>query len=187
MTIAHDHIFYGIIPARLKGPTMKKSKPGRGRPQKYGRPSKAVTVSLPHDVLARLKARDADLGRAIVALVDRDRTRPRAVGPAEVTAYGRLAVIIVSPARVLKRLPGVQLVPVGNGRALISLDQPNSVPRLELDMRDALEASDINQAERQALEAIAEILRHARHTPGVSLRERSIIVLEAKRQHRERR
>ncbi len=167
---------------------MKPLKQGRGRPPKYGRPSHAITVSLPEDVLARLKALDVDLGRAIVTLVDRQATsRPRAVGPAEVATYGNHAVIIVSPAKALKRLPGVQLVPAGNGRALISLDQPSSIPRLELDMRDALDAADISDVERQTLEAIAEILRHARHSPGVSLKERTIIVLESKRQHKERR
>src|SRR3954469_5331852 len=105
----------------------------RGRPQKYGRPSHAVTVSLPEDVLARLKHLDADLGRAIVTLVERTATTARAtpVRPAELAIYGRHAVIIVNPAKALKRLPGVQLVPAGNGRALISLEHPHSIPTLE--------------------------------------------------------
>jgi hypothetical protein len=166
---------------------MKDLKSGRGRPQKYGRPSHAVTVSLPEDVLARLKALDVDLGRAIVTLVDRQvASRPHAVSPAELATYGKHAVIIVNPAKALKRLPGVQLVPAGNGRALISLDHPNSIPRLELDMRDALDAAEIGDGERATLEAIAEILRHARHSPDLSLTERSIIVFESKRRPRRR-
>ena len=162
---------------------MKTPKSGPGRPQKYGRPSHAVTVSLPEDVLARLRSVDADLGRAIVALVERD-TKPRAAisASAELTSYGNHAVIVVDQANVLKRLPGVQLVPTGNGRALISLDQPNSISKLELNVRDAID-SDITMKERKTLEAIADILRHARSSPGITLQERSIIVLEARRQH----
>jgi hypothetical protein len=162
---------------------MKTPKSGPGRPQKYGRPSHAVTVSLPEDVLARLRSVDADLGRAIVALVERD-TKPRAAisASAELASYGNHAVIVVDQANVLKRLPGVQLVPTGNGRALISLDQPNSISKLELNVRDAID-SDITMKERKTLEAIADILRHARSSPGITLQERSIIVLEARRQH----
>lgn len=164
---------------------MKTLKHGPGRPHKYGRPSHAVTVTLPEDVIERLRALDLDLGRAIVALVERRETkRPRAVRPAELSKYGNHAVIIVNPANALKRLPGVQLVPAGNGRALISLAAPNSIPRLELGVRDALEAADLATAERETLEAIADILRHARQSNDVSLQERSIIVLEAKRRHR---
>jgi hypothetical protein len=145
-----------------------------------------VTVTLPEDVLARLRGRDADLGRAIVTLVERQRKPPRSriTRPAELAAYGNHAVILVHPGRALKRLPGVQLVPVGNGRALISLEHANSIPRLELDVRDAIQASDITDWERQTLEAIAEILQQARRSRSVSLKERSIIVLESKRQRR---
>ena len=162
---------------------MKTPRSGPGRPQKYGRPSHPVTVSLPEDVLARLRFLDADLGRAIVALVERE-TSPsaQAFAPAELTSYGNHAVIVVDQSKVLKRLPGVQLVPTGNGRALISLDQPNSIPRLELNVRDAID-TNISERERQTLEAIADILRHARSSPGITLQERSIIVLEARRQH----
>ena len=160
---------------------MKTPKSGPGRPQKYGRPTHAVTVSLPEDVLARLRSVDTDLGRAIVALVEKQTTpRAHAFAPAELTAYGNHAVIVVDQANVLKRLPGVQLVPTGNGRALISLDQPNSISKLELNVRDAID-SDVTTKERQTLEAIADILRHARSSPGVTLQERSIIVLEARR------
>ena len=162
---------------------MKHVKSRSGRPQKYGRPSHAITVTLPNDIFDSLRRVDLDVGRAIVALVERE-TTPRAHGfaPAELTSYGNHAVIVVDQAKVLKRLPGVQLVPAGNGRALISLDQPNSIPRLELNVRDAID-SDISTKERQTLEALAEILRHARSTPGITLQERSIIVLEARRQH----
>lgn len=164
---------------------MKAQKYGPGRPPKYGRPSHAVTVTLPDDVLARLRSVDGDLGRAIVTLAERKATsRIKAVSPAEIAAYGNHAVIIVNPANVLKRLRGVQLVPLGNGRALISLDRPNSVPQLELDLRDALDRHDVSAPERQTLEAIADILRQTRQSRSISLEERTIIVLESKRRRR---
>ena len=164
---------------------MHKLKHGPGRPSKYGRPSRAVTVTLPEDVLDGLEAIDADLGRAIVKLVERPGApRPRAALPAELAAYGNHAVIIVNPAKALKRLAGVQLIPVGNGRALISLARPHSIPELELAVRDAIEGGAMSARERHTLEAIVAILQRARRSRGVSLEERTIIVLATKRQRR---
>jgi hypothetical protein len=164
---------------------MLQVKHGPGRPSKYGRPSRAVTVTLPQDVLDGLGAVDADLGRAIVKLAERrGAVRARAALPAELAAYGNHAVIIVNPAKALKRLPGVQLIPVGSGRALISFSHPHSIPELELAVRDAIERGAMSARERRTLEAIAEILQRARRSPGVSVKERTIIVLESKRQRR---
>jgi hypothetical protein len=158
---------------------------GPGRPKKFGRPSRAVTLTLPDDVLDRLGRIDTDLGRAIVALAERARlSGPRVTRPAELASYGRRSVIVVTPGRALKHLDGVQLVPIGNGRALISLDRPHSVPQLELEIRDALEHDDVRQPERRTFEAIADILRHARLSERVDVEERTIIVLESKRQRR---
>jgi hypothetical protein len=166
---------------------MEMVKLGRGRPKKYGRESRAVTVTLPNDVIGRLQALDADVGRAIVGLVERKGPRRPRGRPAEISAYGSHAVIVVMPAKAIKRLPGVQLVPVGNGRALISLARPLSIPQLELAVRDAMEAADISQPERQALKAIGDILRQGRSSRMVSVEERTIIVLESKRRARRRR
>ena len=151
---------------------------------KYGRAARAVTLTLPEDVIERLSALDDDLGRAIVALAERHvsaaATARRGRQP-QITAFGNHAVIVVSPAKELRRLPGVQLVPIGNGRALISLAHGYSVPRLELDLRDATERSDTPAAERQTLTALAEILGQSRRSRHVTLEERTIIVLESKR------
>jgi hypothetical protein len=156
---------------------------GPGRPRKYGRPSRAVTVTLPEDVIARLQGIDADLGRAIVAIAEfRGPRRLQTIRPAELARYGNHAVIVVMPFRSLKRLRGVQLVPIGNGRALISLDDQRAIPQLELQLRDALEQADVSGAERKPLEALAEILREARRSERVTVKERTIIVLESKRQ-----
>ena len=106
------------------------------------------------------------------------------VCPTEIAAFGNHAVIIVNPAKELQRLPGVQLVPIGNGRALISLEPPYSVPQLELDLRDAIDRGDTTETERQTLVAIADILRQSRRSRRVTLEERTIIVLESKRQYR---
>jgi hypothetical protein len=162
---------------------MNLPKSGRGRPRKYGRQSRPITVTLPEDVIGRLTAVDADLGRAIVTLTERRGTqRVRAIRPAELTTYGNHAVIVVTPAKALKRLDGVQLVPIGNGRALISLEQPRSTADLELEVRDALEQAE--GVERQALAALADILRQARASKKVEIKERTIIVIAARRQRR---
>jgi hypothetical protein len=157
-------------------------KPGRGRPQKFGRRASSVTLTLPDDVLERLCAIDSDMGRAIVGLVEQvPRKLRRVPRPAEVASYGRRAVILVTPAAVLKRLPGVQLVPVANGRALIALDHPHSIPQLELNVREMLESRALRASERPVLEALATILRDARVSHRLTVVERSIIVFEARR------
>ncbi|HEX5216977.1 MAG TPA: hypothetical protein VFV98_16055 [Vicinamibacterales bacterium] len=157
-------------------------KAGPGRPRKFGRPSHAVTVTLPDDVVGRLHAVDDNLGNAIVRMVEtrggRGIAKRRA---AEVAAYGNHAVIVVTPVKALRRIAGVELVPVGNGRALISLDRGQSVSQLELDIRDAIAAADVSPRERSVLQEIADILRQTRGKHGPVLRERTIIVLEARR------
>jgi len=161
---------------------MLRMKPGRGRPRKFGRPAKAVTLTLPQDVIERLGAMNTDLGRAIVALVERapaskTGTRPRR--PAELATYGSHSVILVTPVRALSKLRGVQLVPVSDGRALIALERAHSIPQLELDLRDAVMRA-IGR-ERAVLESIAEILRDARLSHRLTVAERSIIVFEGRR------
>jgi hypothetical protein len=158
-----------------------------GRPQKFGRPSRALTVTLPQDVIARLQGIDADIGRAIVTVTEhRTPRRARAAVPAELTSYGDQAVIVVLPVKALGKLPGVQLVPVGKGRALIALDYSQSVADFELQLRDALEGNEIKNDERQTLEAIARILGQARRSPTVTVQARTIIVLESRRRSRAR-
>lgn len=154
------------------------SQQGRGRPTKYGRPARAVTVTLPEDTLARLSAIHADVGSAIVNLVDRKaHVRAAPIRPAEVTRYGNRAVILVTPGPTLKRLKGVQLVPVGDGRALISLAASTSISSLELQVRDALERLTPQSREREGLQSIADILRQSRGPRGFTSEARTIIVL----------
>jgi hypothetical protein len=169
----------------VKGANIKAGKHRPGRPPKFGRAARAVTVTLPEDVLSRLLGVDSDLGRAIVTISERA-TKPRAhrPRPAELAAYGSHAVILVNPARVLNQLPGVQLVPISNGRALISLDRDTSITKLELDLRDALERDGMNAVERGTVEAIGNILRQSRQSARVAIEERTIIVLESKRRRR---
>jgi len=157
---------------------------GRGRPRKYGRPSSAVTLTLPDDVLARLRSFDIDLGRAIVTLVERRPAVRKALQPAEISSFGNHGVIVVKPVKALERIPGVELVPIGNGRCLISLVPPHSIPQLELDIRDVIARGDASDPQYGTLEAIAEILRSARASGQTLPQERTIIVLESKKNRR---
>ena len=157
-----------------------------GRPQKFGRPSKALTVTLPQDVIERLQVVDSDIGRAIVAVTERrmPRRTKRSSSRAELASYGDRAVIVVLPVKALGKLEGVQLVPIGGGRALIALDEAKSISAFELQLRDALEHSSVKGDERDTMEAIASILGQARRSKQVTLEPRTIIVLESNRRRR---
>ncbi len=153
------------------------SSPRRGRPQKFGRPAHAVTVTLPEDTLAVLKSVDADVGLAIVRVVDQVKSRRRR--PAVTLArYGNHAVIVVTPVRALKRLPGIELVPIAGERAIIALTEPMTVAQFELRVQDALEMKGLHADERETLRHLTDILRDARRSGHTALTSRTIIVLE---------
>ena len=151
----------------------------RGRPRKFAGPSRAVTLTLPDHVIEALTAGDPDLGRAIVRLAAKGKKPP--ARPAELSHFGRHAVIVVSPTPTLEKRAGVELVPLPDGRALIAFPQSTTVADLELLLEDALEGSDLRRADRSIFESELEVIRDARRSADVSLVHRSIIVLETRR------
>jgi hypothetical protein len=161
-------------------PSTKSVAPRRGRPRKFTGPSRPVTLTLPLHVIAALSAVDADLSRAVVRVAQPELAR-RPHPPAELARFGNRAVIVVNPSRTLERRTGVGLVPLPDGRALISFDEPTTAAGLELLIADALEDRQLPGADRAIFEGIADILKTARRSSDVLLRQPNIIVLEGRR------
>jgi len=160
--------------------------PRRGRPRKFAKPSRAVTLTLPEDVLASLSGIDSDLSRAVVRVAQPE-LRKRAHPAAELVSFGRRGVIVVTPTRTLEQQTGVVLIPLSDGRALISFDETMTVARLELRIEDALEDERLSPADRRVFAAIRNILKDARRSGEVTLQQRNIIVLESSRRRSPRR
>jgi hypothetical protein len=121
------------------------------------------------------------------------RTEARRHPPAELLSFGRRAVIVVNPTPTLKQRTGVELVPLPDGRALISFGQATTIAGLELMIADALDDRGLAREDRAIFQAIGDILRGARRSSDTVLLQRSLILLEARRaparppsQHRER-
>jgi hypothetical protein len=155
-------------------------RPRRGRPRKFLGPSSAVTLTLPKEVIATLKSIDTDLSRAVVRLTQPEVAK-RPHPSAELALFGRKAVIVVNPTPTLEDRTGISLVPLPDGRALISFDRAQTIAQLELAIRDAVDDHRLSQADQQIFETVANILGTARRSDGVALHQRSIIVLEAVR------
>lgn len=151
--------------------------PRRGRPRKFTGPSRAVTLTLPEDVLDALARIDDDLSRAVVRVVQPE-LRKRPHPSAELARFGRHAVIVVRPTRRLEQRTGILLVPLPDGRALISFDEPKTIPELELQLQDLIEDRDVVGADRLVFEQISGLLRDARRSSAVRVRRHHIIVFE---------
>ena len=159
--------------------------PRRGRPRKFIAPSRAVTLTLPETVLAALDAVDHDLSRAVVR-VTQPQMAKRPHPPAEVATFGRRGVIVVNPSRTLEERTGILLVPLTDGRALISFDESMTIARLELRIQDALDDPKLPTEDARIFKSIEEILKTARRSGDVTLQQRHIIVLESNRPARRR-
>jgi len=151
--------------------------PRRGRPRKFDRPSRAVTLTLPNDVIAALSAIDHDLSHAVVRVAQ----PALAKGPrpaAELAVFGRRAVIIVNRTRALERRTGVMLVPLTDGRALIAFDKSMTPARLELKIQDALEGPTLPADDARVFRQISNLLKEARRSKSVVITQPNIIVLD---------
>ena len=159
--------------------------PRRGRPRKFISPSRAVTLTLPENVLAALGALDHDLSRAVVRIAQPEMAK-RPHPSAELATFGHRAVIVVNPSRTLEERTGIVLVPLSDGRALISFDESMTIAHLELLIQDALEDQKLPPEDARIFESIEEILKTARRSGDVTLQQRHIIVLESNRPARRR-
>lgn len=152
----------------------------RGRPRKFLAPSRAITLTLPEHVIEALHAIDSDLSRAVVRLTQPELAKqPHA--PAELARYGQRAVIVVNPTRTLEQRTGITLVPLPDGRALISFERLRTIADLELTISDSIADARLSRADQETFQAIEEILRAARRSKDVTVHQRSIIVLESRR------
>ncbi len=151
--------------------------PRRGRPRKFVEPSRAITLTLPESVIQALSAVDHDLSRAVVRVTQPEMAK-RPHLPAELAMFGRHAVIVVNPTRTLEQRTGVLLVPLSDGRALISFDESMTAARLELKIQDELDAHGLPAEDARVFESIRNVLKEARRSKSVALQQRSIIVLE---------
>lgn len=151
----------------------------RGRPLKFGRPAHSVTVTLPDDIVTALRARNRDLGRAIVGLLP-EASRLEPPGPPVVLHQtGRRAVIVVKPVAALRRIPGVDLISLGDAdRALIALRGEMTPSAFELRVQDLLDGPPLPADQAEVISQIAAILREARRTAGRRVAEETIMVLE---------
>lgn len=142
-----------------------------------------MTLTLPEHVIAALETIDADLSRAIVRLTQPEVAK-RPHPPAELAVYGTRAVIVVNPTRTLEQHTGVHLIPLPDGRALISFDAPLTIADLELMIDDAIDDHRLSSSDQAVFNGIADLLRGARRSKTVRLQQRNIIVIESRRVQR---
>jgi len=166
----------------MEQPTTRPIAARRGRPRKFSKPSRPITLTLPVETLEALAAVDPDISRAIVSITQPGSRQRRAA--AELCAFGRRSIIVVNACRTLERRTGVDLVPLPDGRALISFEDTTSPAALELRIEDALEDPTLTASDRETFEAIYDILKTARRSGDVALLRRNIIVLEGRRSRR---
>ncbi|HUL72835.1 MAG TPA: hypothetical protein VLT86_07020 [Vicinamibacterales bacterium] len=151
----------------------------RGRPHKYGRPSKVVALTLPIEVIEALRASHSDLGWAVVKLVEKAggrAARPAAADFQLVEVGAGASLIVVDPASI-ERLPAVQIVPLSDHEAFLALAPGRGMADLEIAVVDQMERLRAGTPERRAAERLRQQLRAWRKDSRLTFESRSIILV----------
>jgi hypothetical protein len=154
----------------------------RGRPQKFGRPSQVVALTLPEEVVRGLHKVHSDLAWAIVTLYERLPNRASGASApqrdAELVRIAERRSLIVVNRTVVKSLPGINIVPLTGDRAFLALEPGRGMADLELAVIDRLADPSVAPRERQALVRLRSQLRIWRHDRALRFHTRAIIVVE---------
>ena len=158
---------------------MKRLGAKRGRPAKFGRPSRVVALTLPEDVVRGLQRLNPDLAWAVVSMFEKGGNGgPAEIPDADLVEVGNGRALIAVNHATLRRLPGVHMIPINGKRALLSLEPGHGASDLELMVLDRLERRDLKARERQALEVLRDQLRRWRKSGRLRFYTRSIIEVE---------
>jgi hypothetical protein len=156
--------------------------PKRGRPRKFGRPSRVVALTLPEEVVSGLRKIHPDLAWAIVTLFEKQPLRgvpaPEPRANAELVTVGVRQALIVVNRTVFKHLPGIDIIPLSDDRAFLALAPGRGMTDLELAVLDRIEDGTADRHERRALNELRAQLRRWRLDAGLRFHTRAIIVVE---------
>ena len=153
----------------------------RGRPPKFGRPSRVVAVTLPQETISGLRKLHSDLAWSIVTLFEKRPTARHEQQPrvsAELIDIAERRSLIVVNRAVIRRLPGVHIIPLNGDRAFLALESGLGLADLELAVRDRLDQGSVKARERSALEELRALLSKWRHDRRLRIYSRAIIVIE---------
>jgi hypothetical protein len=147
-------------------------------------------LTLPDEVLEALRTLHRDPGWAIVRLVEpilrgaRSR-RPKGSAPlAElVNLPGSRALIVVQPD-VFRRMPGVSLIPLADGRAFLAFQHAGRLADFEVAILDQLESARDGSRKHAQLRRGLDIVRTWRRDPNLAVSTRSIIVVDRRRRRK---
>jgi hypothetical protein len=161
---------------------MRTQRSAPGRPRKYGRPARLVSLTLPEDVLEWLTAIHLDPAWAIVKLYEsvnkRSKVQPTVRPAAELVQLPNKRALIVVKPEYFQGVEGVSLIPLSDGRALLALPEGRGIADLELALVDRLGEDGLSHDRRRELEQLRGKLREWRHTTGLTFRSQSIIVAD---------
>ena len=160
--------------------------PPRGRPPKFGRPAQLVALTLPQDTIEYLQGVDTDLGWAIVKLANGVQGSDPGQQPVQpvppdvdlVPIAPHQYLIVVRAHEVFSSLPGVDLVPLGHGRAFLAFRGASTVEGLELSLIDRLEDDAHPPGDTARLKSLRDVLRSWRRDQSLTFHERTIVVVE---------
>ncbi len=139
-------------------------------------------MTLPEEVIRGLRRINADVGWAIVSLFSRahrnghGRTRRHDV--AELVGIGRRHSLIVVDRALVRRLPGVDLVPFNGAQAFLAIAPGHGLSDIELAVLDRLESGTLGDAEREALTALRARIRSWRHDRALRFHTRGIVIVD---------
>ena len=154
----------------------------RGRPPKFGRPSRLVALTLPEDVLSSLRQVDPDPARAVVKLVETSAEKTNSQDDskpvAELVTVGSRRSLIIVDRRAFEKLPGVSLIPISEDRAFLAFEIGQDTGVLELELIDRIDDPEVGPAETQALQELRKCLQKWRRDPELRFLLRSIIIVE---------
>src|ERR1700712_3252742 len=152
----------------------------RGRPSKFGRPSRVVALTLPEDAIQDLHRVHHDIGWAIVKLLDAAKPVPTSAvrheqPDVELVDLAERRALIVINLEAFRTLPGVSIIPFSGTRAFLALDAGRGMSDLELAVIDRLGDPALESRERRALMTLRSQLTAWRRDQRVQFHTRSII------------
>lgn len=153
------------MPKKDKLPQIKEKKQSKtGRPRKFEGPTQNFYITLPSEVVQRLKVVDEHLATSIVKLC-----AGTGLVPTESTEQRLLPVVINArqwaiclPNDHLRQVEGIQLIPYGGGW-LLSLEPEVDLRDLELRLRDLTEKDEpLDPQDQQVMVDLIQQLKATR-------------------------